>query len=87
MKYALLPAIALTALAVPALAEPDCSASTAAKPMWEIIKSFEEGEGGTVDVAKTTGDKCYEIYGHIDSKKVEIYYDPATGEVLDREES
>ena len=86
MKTLFLPAAALALAAVPALAEPDCSASTAAKPMWEVVKSFED-EGGTVDVAKTTSEKCYEIYGHVGDKKVEIYFDPATGAVLEREES
>lgn len=79
-------AAAVTAIALPAFAEPDCSASTDAKPFWEIVKAFEEGEQAVVDVAKITGDKCYEIYGHTDTKKLEIYYDPATGSVLDREE-
>lgn len=81
----LLPALALAAVAAPAFAEPDCSASAAPKPLWEIVKSFED-QGGVVAVAKITGEKCYEIYGRQDSKKVEIYYDPDTGAELEREE-
>ncbi len=86
MKTLTLAAAVLTVLAMPALAEPDCRAAKDAKPMWEVVKSFEEGESAIVDIAKVTGDKCYEIYGHAGTKKLEIYYDPATGAVLDREE-
>ena len=86
MKYVPLSALAVALLAGPALAEPDCSAATAAKPMWEIVKAFEEGESAVVDVAKVTDENCYEIYGHTETTKLEIYYDPATGAVLDREE-
>ncbi len=87
MKRLILPAIALAATATAAAAEPDCSAATSAKPMWEIVKSFEENEGGKVAVAKVTDESCYEIYGRVGEKKVEIYYDPANGEILEREES
>lgn len=83
MKYTI-PALALAALAAPAMAEPDCSKAGAAMPMWQVIKSFEEA-GGTVRTAKVTGEKCYEIYGRQNDHKVEIYFDPATGAELDRE--
>lgn len=86
MKHLALPAAALALLAAPAFAEPDCSATTASKPMWEIVKSFEEDEAAVVDIAKVTDENCYEVYGHTDTKKLEIYYDPATGAVLEREE-
>ncbi len=86
MKTFAFAAAALTLLAVPAFAEPDCRAAKEVKPMWEVVKAFEEGEGATVDIAKVTGEKCYEIYGHAGKTKLEIYYDPATGAVLDREE-
>lgn len=79
-------ACALLTLSSPAIAGPDCSAIEATKPMWEVVKGFEEGEGGEVVVAKVTDNNCYEIYGRVGEKKLEIYYDPATGEVLEREE-
>lgn len=84
MKTILLPLALATALAAPAFAEPDCSSAGDAMPFWEVIKSFEDA-GGTVQVAKVTGDKCYEIYGRQNDAKVEIYFDPATGAELERE--
>lgn len=68
-----------------AFASPDCSDAGEAMPMWEVVKTFEEA-GGTVEVAKITDDACYEIYGRENDSRVEIYYDPATGEELEREE-
>ena len=79
-------AAALSLVALPALAGPDCSEIDASMPMWEVVKAFEENEGGSVEVAKITDDNCYEIYGRIDGAKVEIYYDPSSGAELEREE-
>lgn len=81
-----LTAAALILFTVPALAGPDCSDIEASMPMWEIVKTFEEDEGGSIEVAKVTDDNCYEIYGRIDGTRVEIYYDPSNGAVLEREE-
>jgi hypothetical protein len=86
MKRLTLTAVTLAAAATAAAAEPDCSAATGAKPMWEVVRSFEENEGGKVAVAKVTDERCYEIYGRVGEKKVEIYYDPASGAILEREE-
>lgn len=85
MKYTVATIALATAFAAPAMAEPDCTSMDQSKPFWEVVKSFEEA-GGTVSVAKITGDKCYEIYGHQNDKRVEIYFNPADGSELDREE-
>ncbi len=85
MKISLPTLVLATLAAVPALAEPDCKGDGPMKPMWETVKAFEEANG-TVQIAKTTGDGCYEIYGRQNGHKVEIYFDPRTGAELDREE-
>lgn len=85
MKFTLPTIIVATLTAVPAFAEPECEGNAPMKPMWEIVKGFEDAKG-TVQVAKMTGDGCYEIYGLQNDHKVEIYYDPRTGEELEREE-
>jgi hypothetical protein len=54
------------------------------RPMWELAQSFEQ-QGGTIQVMKVS-DGCYEIYGKITDKDVEIYFDPRTLAELEREE-
>jgi hypothetical protein len=71
-------------LAAPAFAGPDCSAQPASMPMWQVAKSFEDA-GGMIREMKVS-DGCYEIYGTAGAKRLEIYYDPATGAELEREE-
>ena len=79
--------VAAAAMALPfaAQADPDCTGVAEKMPMWELVKSFEEA-GGTVDTVKVTDDNCYGIYGYEGEQKVEIYYDSASGEELEREE-
>ena len=67
------------------MAGPDCSDIPHDMAMWEIVKAFEDGEG-TVKLAKVTSGNCFEIYGTIDEKKYEIYYNPQTGEEMERVE-
>lgn len=69
--------------AAPAFAEPSCTPGTAQKPIWESIKAFED-EGGEVVSFKINGGGCYEIYGKVDGANMEIFYDPNTGEELER---
>lgn len=71
-------------LATPALAGPTCSGDAEMLPMSQIVKSFEDA-GGEIKLAKITSGGCYEIYGYEDGQKVEIYYDPRTGEELERQ--
>jgi len=83
-KYLL--ATALAALTTPALAEPSCTPAESATPVWQAIKAFEE-QGGEVMKFKINGGNCYEIYGKIDGRKMEVFFDPATGQELERIES
>ena len=85
-KRSIVTTLGLALISTSAFAGPDCNATEATMPMWEVVKAFEEGEGGKVVVAKVTDDNCYEIYGRVGETKLEIYYDPATGVVLEREE-
>jgi len=86
MKYPLTAATMVALFAGPALAGPDCSTMGEPQAIWPIVKAFEEA-GGKVVNAKVSGGDCYEIYGFEGEKKVEIYYNPVTGEELEREES
>ena len=48
-------------------------------PMWQTAMKFEN-LGGKIKLLKETSDNCYEVYGYNSKgQKVEIYYDPATG--------
>ncbi|NNU79978.1 PepSY domain-containing protein [Halovulum dunhuangense] len=86
LNHALPAILVATAVAAPAMAEPDCAAAAAsAQPMWNVVRSFEEA-GGVVRTAKVTDEKCYEIYGTRNGRKVEIHFDPATGAELARKE-
>ncbi len=79
-------AVLFAVLAGPALAGPSCTPAEQNTPAWQIVKGFEE-QGGEVIKFKVSSGKCYEIYGRVEGKKVEIYYDPATGKELERNES
>ncbi|WP_343081741.1 PepSY domain-containing protein [Ostreiculturibacter nitratireducens] len=79
----LLIATAFAAVAVPALAEPSCEATDAPAPVWEAIKSFEE-QGGQVVAFKINDGGCYEIYGKVDGAKYEVFFEPKTGEEIER---
>ncbi|MBP7000328.1 PepSY domain-containing protein [Amaricoccus sp.] len=80
------PALCLAAAlaAAPAFADPNCSGTPMSLPMWQVAKGFEEA-GGAIREMKVS-DGCYEIYGKNGETKLEIYYDPATGAELQREE-
>ena len=70
-------------LAAPVFAEPACTPGAELKPVWEAMKSFEE-EGGNVIAFKINSGGCYEIYGQLNDTKMEVFFDPNTGEELDR---
>jgi hypothetical protein len=76
-------AFALAVLAAPAFAEPSCAPTEAPKPVWEAIKSFEEA-GGQVVAFKINDGGCYEIYGSVEDKNYEVFFDPATGAEIER---
>jgi hypothetical protein len=76
-------ALPFALLAGPALAEPSCQGDGPMMPMWQVAKSFEE-TGGTIREIKTTNG-CYEIYGHEQERRVEVFFDPRSGSELARE--
>lgn len=67
-----------------ALAGPTCDVP---KEKWMPEAAFKKGlenKGYTIKNFKVTKGQCYEIYGFDkDGKKVEIYFDPSTGGVLE----
>lgn len=67
-----------------AMAGPTCNVP---KEKWMPETTFKKGledKGYTIKNFKVTKGQCYEIYGFDkDGKKVEIYFDPATGGVLE----
>lgn len=77
---------AATALPGAAWAKADCKAHP--KPEWmseAAAKAKIEGQGYTIDKFKISGN-CYEIYGrNKDGKKVEIYFDAKTLDVVKSE--
>ena len=82
MKNTLIATLMVLA-AAPAFAEPSCNPGADLKPIWESIKSFED-EGGEVVSFKINGGGCYEIYGKVDGTNMEVFFDPNTGEEIDR---
>jgi hypothetical protein len=76
----------LAVSAAPAFAEPACTPGAELKPVWESLKAFED-EGGEVVSFKINDGGCYEIYGKLDGTNMEVFYDPNTGEELDRIEA
>lgn len=78
-------AAALTAIAASAFAGPTCNVPEAQWMKESDFKAKLEGQGYKIKTFKVSKGKCYEIYGHDkDGKKVEIYFDPATGAVLEQ---
>jgi hypothetical protein len=82
-KIILTSAFALFATTGLAFAEPSCTPGASVKPMWESLKTFESA-GGVVLQMKINPGKCYEVYGKIDGKKFEVFYDPNTGAEIGR---
>ncbi|MDP3251124.1 MAG: PepSY domain-containing protein [Hydrogenophaga sp.] len=75
----------LVAAAGAAMASPTC---TAPEDSWKPEASFKkelEGQGYQIKNFKVTKGNCYEIYGTDKAgKKVEIYFDPASGKPLEQ---
>lgn len=70
-----------------ALAGPECTEKDTSK--WMDKNAFEQklkDQGYKVKVFKVTDGDCYELYGwNPDGQKVEIYYDPVSGEAIKTE--
>lgn len=68
-------------------AEPECTKEP--KDKWQDQKAFEKGlvdQGYKIKKFKVTKKSCYEIYGtNKEGKKVEIYFNPVTGEKVKEE--
>jgi hypothetical protein len=75
----------LTVVAGAAMASPTC---TTPKENWKPEASFKkelEAQGYQIKNFKVTKGNCYEIYGTDRAgKKVEIYFDPASGKALEQ---
>jgi hypothetical protein len=78
-------ATAIALLTTSAFASPTCKVPEAQWMKEADFKAKLAAEGYQIKTFKVTQGKCYEIYG-IDKagKKVEIYFDPATGAVLEQ---
>lgn len=78
-------ALTLTLAAGAALAGPQCNVP---KNQWMKEADFRamvEKQGYQIKTFKVSSGQCYEIYGFDKAgKKVEIYFDPATGAELQR---
>lgn len=65
-------------------AGPDCTQEP--KDKWQDQEAFKKqlvDKGYKIKVFKVTSGNCYEIYGwNKEGKKVEIYHNPVTGEVV-----
>lgn len=85
MKKLVLAAL-LSLTAAPMFAEPACTPGETVKPVWESMKAFEEA-GGVVKSFKINDGACYEIYGTVDGKNFEVFYDPNTGVEIERIEA
>lgn len=78
MKSMILTAVMLAAAGA-AMAEPACNAP---KEKWMPEAQFKkqvEAQGYQIKTFKVNKGQCYEIYGTKDGKKVEHFFDPATG--------
>lgn len=60
--------------------------TTADKAQWQDQDTFQAGlkaQGYEINKFKVTDGNCYEIYGfNKDGKKVEIYFDPVSGNAV-----
>jgi hypothetical protein len=67
--------------------DPECTKEP--KDKWKDKAAFEKdlvGQGYKIKKFKVTKSNCYEIYGHDkEGKKVEIYFNPVTGEKVKEE--
>ncbi|WP_210252164.1 PepSY domain-containing protein [Rhodoplanes serenus] len=83
MAYLIL-LVVLFLAAAPASAGPLCTSAPPATwlPL-DTLRARVEAEGYRIVVLKTTAGNCYEIYGRDrDGRRVEIYFDPVSGDVV-----
>jgi hypothetical protein len=86
MKLAIFTLLSTISFASAASAGPKC---TTEKANWKDKDAFQKtlkDEGYKIKVFKVTKGDCYEIYGwNKEGKKVEIYFNPITGEKVKEE--
>jgi hypothetical protein len=80
---------ALAAFAGSAVAGPTCTAEPKGKWISETAMKAKIAERGyKYKVFKVTTGNCYEIYGHDASgKRIEVYFHPVTGDVVEEHKS
>lgn len=76
---------AFVCFASSAWASPQCTSQPEGTWLSEAtIRSKAVAAGNTVEVFKKTKGNCYEIYGRdAKGKRVEIYYSPISGEIVE----
>lgn len=70
-------------IALPAFAGPTCTGTGEKLPEEQVKKMYEE-KGVEIKKWKISSGGCYEIYGYENGKRVEIYIDPWTGEIAQK---
>lgn len=88
MKFNNLPsAVFLSCFSVISNAGPSCAEEQTSQ--WlseEDMKAKISEMGYSFDKFKISRGKCYEIYGHNkNGQKVEVYFDPVSGEIVEEE--
>ena len=76
---------ALWGLATPALGSQVVTCTTEPRETWLTESDMRRriaDLGYQVDVFKTTIGGCYEIYGRAGGRRVEVYFDPRTGDIV-----
>jgi len=81
--------LALIAMCGAAAAEPQCTSESKDKWISESeMKSKIAGLGYQTKVFKVTKGNCYEVYGRDKAgKRIEVYFHPVTGNVVEEHKS
>ncbi len=80
----ILAALIATTAAASAFAGPSCNVPQEKWMKEADFKAKIEGQGYNIKTFKVSKGKCYEIYGtDKNGKKVEIYFNPETADVLE----
>jgi len=82
-------AIAFMSICGTAAAEPKCTTEPKEKWLSEIeMKSKVAALGYMIKVFKVTKGRCYEVYGQDKAgKRIEVYFHPITGDVVEQHRS
>ena len=84
MMRVVLAVLSLTLFSTGALAGPQCNPAPRDKWLTEAeMKAKAVAMGYSINVFKKTTGNCYEIYGKdAQGKRVEVYFNPVTGEPI-----